>query len=216
MELFHILNHPECTAVRKKIVDLGLQDHIRFRNVEISEEALTSLGRIVQDKKVPTLASEGVVLTGLVPIQAFLEKMAQDPAFLYYRRFDDLAYKVFDEVLGLLPSELREKAEQVHLRLMDEPSEELLDGLEDEGEDLDPSDICGLHVGLPFQQVELSEEGVEIPQVYLFRFAILDLLDPKEKKPESVLKQEIAVTILHELGHYFGLSEEDLERLGYD
>jgi len=30
------------------------------------------------------------------------------------------------------------------------------------------------------------------------------------------LEQEIRVTVLHELGHYFGLDEEQIEQLGYD
>jgi predicted Zn-dependent protease with MMP-like domain len=30
------------------------------------------------------------------------------------------------------------------------------------------------------------------------------------------LEQEIRITVLHELGHYFGMDEDELERLGYD
>jgi len=37
-------------------------------------------------------------------------------------------------------------------------------------------------------------------------------LDPHTEK----LREEIRVTVLHELGHYFGLDEEQIAALGYD
>jgi len=39
----------------------------------------------------------------------------------------------------------------------------------------------------------------------------------EESFPEpAVLEQEIRITVLHELAHYFGIGEERLEELGYD
>jgi predicted Zn-dependent protease with MMP-like domain len=32
---------------------------------------------------------------------------------------------------------------------------------------------------------------------------------------EDAVREEILVTLLHEMGHHFGLDEDDLERLGY-
>jgi predicted Zn-dependent protease with MMP-like domain len=49
-------------------------------------------------------------------------------------------------------------------------------------------------------------------RVYLFRKALLEEAGHDELR----LKEEIAITLLHEVGHFFGLEEEDLERLGFD
>jgi predicted Zn-dependent protease with MMP-like domain len=39
----------------------------------------------------------------------------------------------------------------------------------------------------------------------------------EESFPDPVeLREEIRITVLHELGHYFGLDEDRLEELGYD
>ena len=47
--------------------------------------------------------------------------------------------------------------------------------------------------------------------IYLFKEDIEDACDTEEE-----LRQEIRKTVLHELGHHFGLNEQNLEDLGYE
>ena len=73
----------------------------------------------------------------------------------------------------------------------------------------DRHELLGLYVGVP-----LPDRGSELPQlpdlVYLFQRPI----ELRCSTPEEVV-EEVRVTLLHEVGHYFGLGEEDLERQGY-
>jgi predicted Zn-dependent protease with MMP-like domain len=75
--------------------------------------------------------------------------------------------------------------------------------------------------------VPLTDRSVERPDssdvVHIFREGIVDMAGgwdegEDEHGPfggEERIREEIRITILHELGHHFGLDEDDLERLGY-
>ena len=73
----------------------------------------------------------------------------------------------------------------------------------------DRHELMGLYVGVP-----LPERGSELPQlpdlIYLFQRPI----ELRCSTPQQVV-EEVRITLLHEVGHYFGLDEEDLERQGY-
>lgn len=131
-------------------------------------------------------------------------------------RFDAL----FEQVLEALPRPLRERIEEVPVILEDHPSAETLQSL---GMDPEEDTLCGLHSGIPL--TERSVSRTEMPDVVLlYREGILDEAGGWEPwtdedgtalgGTEAVLR-EIRITLLHEIGHHFGLSEEDLERLGY-
>ena len=92
--------------------------------------------------------------------------------------------------------------------------------------DMDPQDedLCGLHSGSALTERSVSASG-ELPEtIQIFRRGILDAAggwdvtideDGEPMGGESAVEREIRITILHEIGHHFGLSEEDLDRLGY-
>ena len=133
-------------------------------------------------------------------------------------RFD----KLFDEVFSQLPATVHAMLEEAPIILEDHPSEELAAEL---GIDLDdPEDIlCGLHSGVPLTERSVSDaEGLET--IHLFRMGILDLAggweaweddEGQEWGGSDRIRAEIRITILHEVGHHFGLDETDLDRLGY-
>lgn len=133
------------------------------------------------------------------------------------RRFDAL----FEDVLGAMPEEIRRMTEEVPVVLEDHPDPDVLLGM-----GLDPDDraaLCGLHSGIPL--TERSVEHGALPDVVtLFREGILEEAggwdegtdgDGAPSGGEARVRREIRVTLLHELGHHFGLGEDDLERLGY-
>lgn len=86
--------------------------------------------------------------------------------------------------------------------------------IEDEAhEDLDPEreGLLGLYVGLPLTE-RGAEYAAELPDViYLFRNPHLEL-----GLPHDELRMEIEKTLVHELAHYFGFEDAELEELGYD
>jgi predicted Zn-dependent protease with MMP-like domain len=90
--------------------------------------------------------------------------------------------------LDSLPPEIAAKLENVAIVVEDENAQE--------------PDLLGLFEG----------GGEFMPdKVTIYRLPLeADFPDPAE------LEHEIRVTVLHELGHYFGLEEDDLGRLGYE
>jgi predicted Zn-dependent protease with MMP-like domain len=132
-------------------------------------------------------------------------------------RFDAL----FEAVLEAMPPEIHELIEEVPVVLEDNAPRALLEamGLDPE----DPTGLCGLHSGVPL--TDRSVDSGSLPDVItLYREGILeeaggwDVWTDEDGTAlggrERVLR-EIRITLLHELGHHFGLDEDDLERLGY-
>jgi predicted Zn-dependent protease with MMP-like domain len=79
-----------------------------------------------------------------------------------------------------------------------------------EEENLDDPDLYGLFEGIPLT------EGGPGPGDLPNRIAIYRLPLEADFADEAELRDEIRVTVLHELGHYFGLDEDRLEELGYE
>ena len=105
--------------------------------------------------------------------------------------------------LARLPPELRERAAGVPLVFEPWASEELLEP------DMEP-DILGLFVGDPYNVSESLQPMP--PQIYLF----LESIDESVDGDEEAFRTEVRVTYLHELGHYLGLGEGELEARGLE
>lgn len=71
-------------------------------------------------------------------------------------------------------------------------------------------DLFGLYDGVPLP--ERSGSGPEVPDtITIYRVPLED-----EFPEAGDLEREIRITVLHELGHYFGLDEDRLAELGYE
>lgn len=123
-----------------------------------------------------------------------------------YETFDQL----LEEILGELPPEIRSLLDEVPLVVENEPSPAVRGEF---GIPLDEpeSDLCGGHWGIPLNERSVFEPGFAPERIMLFRGPIWRLGGGKLK---SVRKQ-ILITLLHELGHHFGMTEEELIALGY-
>ena len=131
------------------------------------------------------------------------------------QRFDSL----LDHHVEALPEALRSLLEEVPLIVEDEADAALLRSL---GMDPSADDLCGLHDGVP-----MTEQSVEAPpavptQLMMFRGPIVRLATGGRRRlpaPGSAawaeLDEQIRITLLHEIGHHFGLDEDDLDQLGY-
>ena len=109
-------------------------------------------------------------------------------------RFGEVVRAALDE----LPPELARALENVAVVVEDENPE-------------DP-DLFGLYHGVPLPE-RGSGYGGQLPdKISIYRLPLEDEFgdDPEE------LREEIRVTVLHELAHYFGIDENRLEELGYD
>ncbi len=105
-------------------------------------------------------------------------------------------------MLAALPETLRLQARPLPVSYEARPAEHLLD----DGYDLE---ILGLFVGAPLAH---PEESPLPPQIILY----LDNLWDFAEEHEDIFRDEVRTTYLHELGHYLGLGELDLEERGLE
>jgi predicted Zn-dependent protease with MMP-like domain len=106
--------------------------------------------------------------------------------------------------LRALPARLRERARALPITYERRPNAQLID------EGLD-ADTLGLFVGPSFQDEETTSLPLP-PQIILFLENLWDFAEGDA----AIYREEIHTTLLHELGHYLGLDEEDLEERGLE
>ncbi len=112
-----------------------------------------------------------------------------------------------EEVRGTirrLPHRLRPHAAKLPVVFEPQPNEAILaDGWE--------PDLLGLFVGKAFGEEDSGYADVP-PQILLFLENLWDFAGEEEE----IYREEVRTTYLHELGHYLGLDEPDLEERGLD
>lgn len=113
-----------------------------------------------------------------------------------------LAQEEVRATIAELPDELRERAAPLPVVYERVPSEDMLD-------DVVEPDTLGLFVGEAFPDGEGGPSPLP-PQIILF---LENLWDFAEGNEETYL-DEVHVTYIHELGHYLGLNEEELDERG--
>jgi predicted Zn-dependent protease with MMP-like domain len=110
---------------------------------------------------------------------------------------------IVEEALDGLPDQFSELLENIVVLVEEEPSEEDLEAL-DEGDDPD-SELLGIFRGLPLTERSWSEVAALPDQVAIFRGPILRVAGSRAEAIE-----EIQETVIHELGHFFGLDDEEM------
>jgi predicted Zn-dependent protease with MMP-like domain len=121
-----------------------------------------------------------------------------------------LTNKEFDRIvkraIRRIPEELRQHLDNVLITVRKRPSQDMLEEM-----DVPPGEeLLGFFSGIP-----LVDQSVTSPSLYSDTIFIFQ--EPLEEMCETVeeLEQEIELTVVHEIAHYFGISEERLEELGY-
>jgi predicted Zn-dependent protease with MMP-like domain len=115
--------------------------------------------------------------------------------------------RVVEEALDQLPQRFAEMLDNIAVVVEEEPTPEDLEVLEDDDEEDDDdedSELLGIYRGVP-----LTERSYGMPllpdQVAIFRGPILRIA---RNHREAV--REIRETVIHELGHYFGLDDDEM------
>jgi predicted Zn-dependent protease with MMP-like domain len=131
------------------------------------------------------------------------------------QRFDQLV----EQAIEALPPRVRELLDEVPVVVLDEPDTDLLKDLQLQLESgADPGEeLCGLHTGTSLTERSIEFSGELPTTIHLFRRGIISLGGGWEiEDAEAIIYDEIVTTLLHEIGHHFGLDEDDLAELGYD
>jgi predicted Zn-dependent protease with MMP-like domain len=119
-----------------------------------------------------------------------------------WKQLKEVALVEIEATLAALPKPLREQAQQLPVIFERVPNAGLqADGIE--------ADTLGLFTG-----AEFADEGaVVLPsQIILFLENLWEVAEGDEK----VFCDEVHTTFLHELGHFFGLDEDDLAERGLE
>ena len=104
-----------------------------------------------------------------------------------------------------LPEEFRAKASDVLIRVEDFATDEVLDSLGIES----PFDLLGLYHGVSLDHKSVMDLPLQPDMVFLYRRAILE----EWAEGEETLGRLVAHILVHEIGHHFGFSDDDMERI---
>lgn len=115
----------------------------------------------------------------------------------------DFEALVAEAVRGL-PREFRRRLENVTIEVQEEPSDEALEAV---GLEPDESDeLLGLYWGRSIQSDSFFDAGGQLPdRVYIYRGPILRLCETADD-----VVREVQETVVHEIGHHFGLSDDEM------
>lgn len=119
-------------------------------------------------------------------------------------RFEELVARALD----LLPPQFQTHMENVGVVIAEDPDAELLESL-----GMDPDDpedtLFGLYEGTPL--TERFHDDVLLPDtITIFRRPLLEWC-----RDEDEVVDQVRITVLHEIGHFFGMDEDRLDELGY-
>ncbi len=108
------------------------------------------------------------------------------------------------EAVGLIPRRFREEMRNLALVVETEPAPELLTEMGIEP----PDSLYGLYQGTP-----LTERRWDYGNALPDRILLFQGPHEREAEDDDDLMASIAETLIHEIGHYFGLSEEEIEEI---
>jgi predicted Zn-dependent protease with MMP-like domain len=117
-------------------------------------------------------------------------------------RFDQLV----GQALAVLPRRIGGYLDNVNVQVVDEPSAADRSRMRLRGD----RTLFGLYVGVPLTRRDTAYTNVAPDRIMIYREPILAACDTEDE-----VREQIRRTVLHEIGHHFGLNEDDLRASGY-
>ena len=108
-------------------------------------------------------------------------------------RFEDLV----SDALDLIPPELARAVDNVVVLVSDRHP--------------DDPELLGLYEGIALTERDSTYGGALPDAITIFREPLLEICETDDEVVE-----EVAITVIHELAHHFGISDERLHELGWD
>ena len=113
--------------------------------------------------------------------------------------------KLAETALGTIPEKLKRHLGRVVIRVEEFPDEETEAAM-----DLDsPFDILGLYRGVALPHKSVSDPRPDLDMIFLYRRPILDYWCESGEELACLVRH----VLIHEIGHHFGFSDEDMERI---
>jgi len=112
-------------------------------------------------------------------------------------------HSMLESVLSALPRDVRAALEGVDLALLPLPDPKI-----HASPDVDPL-VLGLYRGVNLLEKSQFSTGAELDRIEIFQRNVERVVDDRDE-----LREELKVTLLHEIGHHLGWDEDDLEKRG--
>lgn len=107
-------------------------------------------------------------------------------------RFEELVWQAVES----LPAFFKERLQHIMIVIKDHP---------------DPPDdaLLGLYHGVPLTERSVFSEQLQPDMIYIFQKNIEALANGNDDE----IRRQVRITVMHEIGHYFGLDEDQLAAL---
>ena len=117
-------------------------------------------------------------------------------------------HAIAKRALDGIPQGLRRHLRDVVILLEEfpDPATEAEMGLES------PFDLLGLYHGVSLDQKSVSDAPEDVDRIFLYRRPLLDYWCETGEDFEAIIRN----TLIHEVGHHFGFSDDDMDRLESD
>jgi predicted Zn-dependent protease with MMP-like domain len=122
-----------------------------------------------------------------------------------------LSNKEFDRIvqqaIGRIPEEIRRYLDNILITVQKRPDPDMLEEM-----GCPPDEpLLGLYWGVPLNERSVAEPPLYPDTIYIFKEPLEEMCETQEE-----LEEEIEITVVHEVAHFLGMSEERLAELGYD
>jgi len=119
------------------------------------------------------------------------------------KEFDRLVRRAIRRI----PEEIRQHLENILITVQRRPSREILEDM-----DMAPDEpLLGVYFGVPLTERSVASPPEFSDTIFLFQEPLEEICDTLEQ-----LEEEIEITVVHEVAHAVGISEERLAELGYE
>lgn len=126
---------------------------------------------------------------------------------------DDEFESAVEEALEHIPERFLDALENVAIVVEDEPNAYHLAALDDpgyRGDSVRSGEVLGLYDGVPLVNRSEGRDG-DVPDVItVFKGPHERCFDSRER-----IVEEVGKTVVHEIGHYFGIDDARLHEMGY-
>lgn len=112
--------------------------------------------------------------------------------------------QLVEQALTRIPARFRREMKNIAVVVEDEPSDDLLDDM-----DIPPDEtLFGLYQGTPLTERGWGATTSMPDRITIYQWPIEDACETGEE-----IIATIGETVIHEFGHYFGLSEEEIQEI---
>jgi predicted Zn-dependent protease with MMP-like domain len=114
--------------------------------------------------------------------------------------------RIVQQAIGRIPKEIRRHLDNILITVQKRPAPEML---EEMGYPPDEP-LLGIYWGVPLNERSVAEPPLYPDTIFIFKEPLEEMCATLEE-----LAEEIEITVVHEVAHFLGMSEERLAELGY-